>query len=48
MDTPTERILSHFKDISAIPRCSKNEAQLRNWLMQWQGMEFPDGASGVF
>jgi dipeptidase D len=35
MDTPIERVLSHFRDISAIPRCSKNEAQLRNWLMQW-------------
>ena len=35
MDTPTERIISRFRDISAIPRCSKNEAEVRNWLMQW-------------
>jgi len=35
MDTPADRIISHFKDISAVPRCSKNEAQLRNRLMQW-------------
>jgi dipeptidase D len=35
MSKPTERIISCFKDISAIPRCSGNEAQIRNWLIQW-------------
>ncbi len=33
--TPTEKILNHFEKISAIPRGTKNEAALRQWLIDW-------------
>ena len=32
---PTNLILSRFEQISAIPRGSKNEAQIRAWLVAW-------------
>ncbi len=35
MDTNTESILDWFDQISAIPRCSGNEAQIGRWLQQW-------------
>lgn len=31
----TDRILEHFEQINAFPRCSKNEARLCQWLQQW-------------
>ena len=35
MTSPADRIITRFKDISAIPRCSKNEARARDWLQDW-------------
>ena len=35
MASPKDRIISRFKEISAIPRCSKNEVHIRRWLMDW-------------
>ena len=35
MDKNTELILGYFKQISAIPRCSGNEAELCAWLQHW-------------
>ncbi|WMW25311.1 aminoacyl-histidine dipeptidase [Methanolobus sediminis] len=35
MDEITERILSHFREVSSIPRCSKNEEKIAMWLKQW-------------
>ena len=32
---PTDRILEHFEQINAFPRCSKNEARLCQWLQRW-------------
>jgi dipeptidase D len=32
---PTEKILSLFEQISAIPRCTKDEAAIRSWLQSW-------------
>ncbi|MBL8062987.1 MAG: aminoacyl-histidine dipeptidase [Anaerolineales bacterium] len=32
---PTELILSNFEKVSSIPRGSKNEAAIRNWLIKW-------------
>ena len=31
----TDRILAHFEQISAIPRGTKNEAAIRQWLIDW-------------
>lgn len=31
----TARILSIFSDISQVPRCSKNEARISAWLVDW-------------
>lgn len=48
MQTPTERIVARFKDISAIPRCSKKEARVRQWLMQWaQDRHLPARSDGA-
>lgn len=30
-----EKILARFEEISRIPRCSKNEAGIRQWLIDW-------------
>lgn len=35
MDQKIEAILDYFGQINAIPRCSKNEAQVGRWLEQW-------------
>jgi dipeptidase D len=35
MDEKIEAILDYFRQINAIPRCSKNEAQVGRWLEQW-------------
>ena len=35
MDPKTRKILDNFKAISAIPRCSGNEATISRWLQQW-------------
>lgn len=32
---PTELILFNFEKVSSIPRGSKNEADIRNWLIKW-------------
>lgn len=32
---PTELILKNFEKISSVPRGSKNEAGIRNWLIDW-------------
>ena len=32
---PTDLILSNFEKVSSIPRGSKNEAGIRNWLIDW-------------
>ncbi len=41
MQTPTDRIIARFRDISTIPRCSKNEDRIRQWLIQWaDGRQF--------
>ncbi|MCP4213222.1 MAG: aminoacyl-histidine dipeptidase [bacterium] len=31
----TQEILNWFEEISKIPRCSKNEEQIANWLLKW-------------
>lgn len=31
----TKEILKWFEEISKIPRCSKNEERMANWLMEW-------------
>ncbi len=35
MDHATERILDFFEQINAIPRCSKNEVRIGQWLKAW-------------
>ena len=35
MDANTSQIMDIFSQISAIPRCSKNEAQISQWLHRW-------------
>ena len=32
---PTELILKNFEKVSSIPRGSKNEAEVRQWLINW-------------
>jgi dipeptidase D len=32
---PTELILKNFEKVSSVPRGSKNEAGIRNWLIEW-------------
>jgi dipeptidase D len=32
---PTELILKNFEKVSSVPRGSKNEAAIRNWLIEW-------------
>jgi dipeptidase D len=42
MDQNVERVLEFFEQINAIPRCSKNEAQIVLWLKQWaEEKQFP-------
>ncbi len=33
--TSTDQILAHFEKLSAIPRGTKNEAAIRQWLVDW-------------
>jgi dipeptidase D len=48
MSTPTERILDHFESISAIPRGTKNEAGIRQWLIDWAASRrFPSRQDAV-
>lgn len=35
MDRKTQKIIDIFKKISSIPRCSKNEEQIMQWLTEW-------------
>jgi len=35
MDEHVNAVLDRFEALSAIPRCSKNEAQVAAWLMDW-------------
>lgn len=37
MDMHLKKILSHFDAINTIPRCSKNEDQICQWLLNWAG-----------
>jgi dipeptidase D len=42
MDQNVKRVLEFFEQINAIPRCSKNEAQIVLWLKQWaEEKQFP-------
>ena len=34
----TDQILARFEQISAIPRGTKNEAGIREWLINWASM----------
>jgi dipeptidase D len=36
-DNYVARVLSVFEEISAIPRCSKNEQRISEWLVEWAG-----------
>ena len=31
----TKEVLKWFEEITKIPRCSKNEEKIANWLSQW-------------
>lgn len=49
MENVTNTIIDIFEAISAIPRCSKNEAKLAAWLMAWareHGYPFRSDAAG--
>jgi aminoacyl-histidine dipeptidase len=35
MDDITEQIISHFREVSRIPRCSRNEGKIAMWLKKW-------------
>lgn len=35
MQTPAEKILNYFEQINAIPRCSKQESRIAQWLQAW-------------
>ncbi len=35
MPTPTDTVIDIFRQINAIPRCSKNEAAIGRWLGDW-------------
>lgn len=35
MDETTERILTLFREISSVPRCSGNEERIAMWLKEW-------------
>ncbi|SFM33102.1 aminoacyl-histidine dipeptidase [Methanolobus profundi] len=35
MDETTEKILTLFREISSVPRCSGNEEKIAMWLKQW-------------
>ena len=35
MDAKTEKILGIFEEINTIPRKSKNEEKISNWLVEW-------------
>src|SRR5574340_1564368 len=36
---PLERILEHFDNVSSVPRGTKHEARIREWLKEWAGRE---------
>ncbi|MDJ0781990.1 MAG: beta-Ala-His dipeptidase [Desulfosarcinaceae bacterium] len=35
MGRPLDRVMNYFQQISRIPRCSKQEAQVSAWIRQW-------------
>ena len=35
MDSKTQNVIDIFKQVSSIPRCSKNEEQIIQWLTEW-------------
>ena len=35
MDAKTKDVLHWFEEIAKIPRCSKNETQICEWLSKW-------------
>jgi dipeptidase D len=37
MERPIDAILDKFTELNTIPRCSKNEARVAAWLMDWAG-----------
>lgn len=37
MDNKTQNIIDYFKQISSIPRCSKKEEKIIQWLTEWAG-----------
>jgi dipeptidase D len=49
MQTPTDRILNYFEQINAIPRCSKHEGRIAQWLHAWadqQGFDTTSDSAG--
>jgi dipeptidase D len=36
---PTQHILSNFEKISSVPRGTKHEARIRNWMIEWAGKQ---------
>ncbi len=49
MNEKTREILDYFKEISSIPRCSKNEQNISRWLKQWaenNSLEVQNDAAG--
>lgn len=49
MDDKTRNILNIFEQINKIPRCSKKEAKISQWLQQWandKGLTFRKDSSG--
>jgi dipeptidase D len=49
MTEKTREILDFFKQISSIPRCSKNEQNISRWLQQWaetRSLEVQNDAAG--
>ncbi|MGD9332192.1 MAG: aminoacyl-histidine dipeptidase [Desulfobacterales bacterium] len=49
MEHPVDAIIETFKTINTIPRCSKNEARLAAWLMDWardHGYEYQSDPAG--
>ncbi|UCG05722.1 MAG: aminoacyl-histidine dipeptidase [Desulfobacterales bacterium] len=49
MNEKTREILDFFKEISSIPRCSRNEQNISRWLQQWaenNSLEVQNDATG--
>lgn len=49
MDNKIEKVMDIFRQISAIPRCSKKEEKICSWIIQWaneKGFDFKKDAAG--